>query len=73
MQDPQLTARQFKARLKQAGVSQRRFALWLGFDVGTVNRWARGSYPVPQYAAVLVSLLAKHPEIAALAQQQRLP
>jgi DNA-binding transcriptional regulator YiaG len=73
MQDPQLTARQFKARLKQAGVSQRKFALWLGFDVSTVNRWARGSRDVPQHVAVIVSLLAKCPEIAALAQQQRLP
>jgi DNA-binding transcriptional regulator YiaG len=73
MQDPQLTARQFKARLKQAGISQRKFALWLGFDVGTVNRWARGNRPVPQYAAVLVTLLAKLPELAALAKQQRLP
>jgi DNA-binding transcriptional regulator YiaG len=73
MQDPQLTARQFKARLKQAGVSQRRFALWLGFDVGTVNRWARGSREVPQHVAVIVSLLAKNPEIAALAQRQQMP
>jgi DNA-binding transcriptional regulator YiaG len=73
MQDPQLTARQFKARLKQAGVSQRKFAQWLGFDVGTVNRWARGSRPVPQHIAVIVSLLAKYPDIAALAQDQRMP
>jgi DNA-binding transcriptional regulator YiaG len=73
MQDPQLTARQFKARLKQASVSQRRFALWLGFDVGTVNRWARGSQPVPQHIAVIVSILAKYPDIAALADGQRMP
>jgi DNA-binding transcriptional regulator YiaG len=73
MQDPQLTARQFKARLKQAGVSQRKFALWLGFDVSNVNRWARGSRPVPQHVAVIVSLLAKHPDIAALAQRQQMP
>jgi DNA-binding transcriptional regulator YiaG len=73
MQDPRLTARQFQKRLKQAGISQRKFALWLGFDVGTVNRWARGSRPIPQYVAVLVSVLAKHPDVAALAVQQRMP
>ena len=37
-----MTARQFRACLKKAEVSQRKFALWLGFDVGTVNRWAKG-------------------------------
>jgi DNA-binding transcriptional regulator YiaG len=73
MQDPQLTARQLKARLKQAGVSQRKFAQWLGFDVGTVNRWARGTRPVPQYVAVIVSVLAKNSDIAALAQRQQMP
>jgi DNA-binding transcriptional regulator YiaG len=73
MQDPELTARQFKARLKRAGVSQRKFALWLGFDVSTVNRWARGTRPVPQHIAVLVSLLAKQPDIASLACGQQMP
>jgi DNA-binding transcriptional regulator YiaG len=58
-----MTSRQFRAALKKAGVSQRKFALWLGFDVGTVNRWARGRSDVPRYAAVLAELLAKHPEL----------
>jgi DNA-binding transcriptional regulator YiaG len=58
-----MTARQFRRCLKEAGVSQRRFALWLGFDVGTVNRWARGRSDVPRYAAVLAELLLQHPEL----------
>jgi len=40
--EARMTARQFRACLKKAEVSQRKFALWLGFDVGTVNRWAKG-------------------------------
>jgi DNA-binding transcriptional regulator YiaG len=58
-----MTARQFRMHLKKAGVSQRRFALWLGFDVGTVNRWARGRQEVPRYATVLAELLRDHPEL----------
>jgi DNA-binding transcriptional regulator YiaG len=58
-----MTARQFKMRLKEAGISQRKFALWLGFDVGTVNRWARDRRDIPRYAEVLVDLLADHPEL----------
>ena len=58
-----MTARQFRIRLKKAGVSQRKFALWLGFGVGTVNRWAKGRRDIPRYAAVLADLLVKHPEL----------
>jgi len=58
-----MTARQFRACLKKADVSQRRFALWLGFDVGTVNRWAKGRREIPRYAAVLAELLVKHPNL----------
>jgi hypothetical protein len=51
-------------RLKAARISQRKFSLWLGFDVGTANRWARGrGRKVPEHVAVLAELLAKHPEI----------
>jgi len=57
------SARQFRMRLKEAGISQRKFALWLGFDVGTVNRWARGRADIPQHAAVVADLLATHPDI----------
>jgi DNA-binding transcriptional regulator YiaG len=58
-----MTARQFRRCLKEAGVSQRKFALWLGFDVGTVNRWAKGRRDLPRYAAVLADLLVRHPEL----------
>ena len=58
-----MTSRMFRMRLKEAGISQRKFALWLGFDVGTVNRWARGHRDIPRYASVLADLLANHPEI----------
>ena len=57
-----MTGRQFKSRLKEAGVSQRKFALWLGFDVGTVNRWARGN-DVPRHIEVIANLLVEHPKI----------
>jgi DNA-binding transcriptional regulator YiaG len=64
MPSKQMKAREFRSRLKQAGISQRQFALWLGFDVGTVNRWARGRRDIPQYIAVIVDILAENPNLA---------
>jgi DNA-binding transcriptional regulator YiaG len=60
---PPLTARQFRNRLQTAGVSQQKFALFLGIHFVTVNRWANGHVEVPRYAGILVDLLAKHPEL----------
>jgi len=73
MQDPKMTPKQFRAALAKADLSQRRFALWAGFDVVTVNRWARGTRKVPQYAAILVALVAKHAKLADLVHDQRMP
>jgi DNA-binding transcriptional regulator YiaG len=69
-----MTARKFRMRLKEAGVSQRRFAIWLGVDVGTVNRWARGRSQgeqpqgIPGPAALLANLLVDFPELRELAK-----
>jgi DNA-binding transcriptional regulator YiaG len=60
---PPLSARQFRARLKDAGISQQKFALWLGIHYVTVNRWANGHVEVPRYAGILADLLVKHPEL----------
>jgi DNA-binding transcriptional regulator YiaG len=73
MRDPKMTTKQFRACLEKAGLSQRKFALWAGIDVGTVNRWATGSFPVPQIAAILVTLVANFPEIAEFVREQRMP
>jgi hypothetical protein len=60
-----VTGRQLKARLKEAGVSQRKLAFWLGYDVGTVNGWVLGRYgaKVPRHIEVIADLLVKFPEI----------
>ena len=58
-----MTARQFERRLEQAEMSQRQFALWLGFAVNSVNRWARGHREIPRYVAVIADLIAKYPQI----------
>ena len=58
-----MTARQFESRLETAGMSQRQFALWLGFAVNSVNRWARGHREIPRYVAVMADLIAKYPQI----------
>jgi DNA-binding transcriptional regulator YiaG len=58
-----MKARQFRACLKESGISQRQFARWLGFDIGTVNRWANGRLEVPLYVEVLANILRDHPKI----------
>ena len=63
MAETEMTARKFRMRLKEAGVNQRRFALWLGFDVVTVNRWARSRRPIPRHVEVLADLLVDFPQI----------
>jgi hypothetical protein len=65
--ESEMTARMFRMRLKEAGVPQRRFALWLGFDVVSVNRWARGRRPIPRHVEVLANLLVDFPELRELA------
>jgi hypothetical protein len=54
-------------------LSQRKFALWCGLDVMTVSRWANNRRRVPQYGAILATLVARLPEVAILAKEQRLP
>lgn len=60
-----MTSRQFRARLKAAAISQRKFAQFFGWDVVTVNRWANGRADVPQHAARIIEILAAHPELVA--------
>jgi hypothetical protein len=68
-----MTAKEFRARLEEADIRQRRFAIWLGLDPRTVNRWAseNDDSAVPQYAAVMVNLLARYPDIAAEARNSQ--
>jgi transcriptional regulator with XRE-family HTH domain len=60
-----LTAPEFRAALKSLNLSQRSLAERLGVAVSTVNRWAQGKAPVPQYAVYALSLLAERRDIAA--------
>ena len=45
-----MTALEFTTTLRSLGLSQIAFARELGLNVNTVNRWATGKLPVPQYA-----------------------
>lgn len=40
--------------LRRLGLSQRRLALRIGVDVGTVNRWATGRSPIPGSVLLLL-------------------
>jgi transcriptional regulator with XRE-family HTH domain len=59
-----MTSDQFRAALKALNLPQRQLALALGLDVGTVNRWARGILPVPQYAEAYLELAKKSKKTA---------
>lgn len=52
-----MTADEFRASLKALGISQRWLAGRLGVNTATVNRWAQGTLPVPQYAVFALSLV----------------
>lgn len=52
-----MTAEEFRATLKSLGLRQRVLAERLGVEASTVNRWATGKAPVPQYAAYVLELI----------------
>jgi transcriptional regulator with XRE-family HTH domain len=53
-----MTAPEFRAALTALGLRQNRLAKCLGVTTATVNRWAIGRVPVPQYAVFVLLLLA---------------
>lgn len=54
-----MNADEFRVALKVLGIRQRWLAERLGVAVSTVNRWAKGTLPVPQYAVFALSLLGR--------------
>ena len=60
-----MTPAELRTALKSLNLSQRSLAERLGVEPATVNRWATGKVPVPQYAAYVLELLAERREIAA--------
>ena len=54
-----MTADQFRETLRTLQIRQNWLADQLGIETSTVNRWATGKLPVPQYAAFCLSLLAE--------------
>lgn len=62
-----MTADEFRAALKSLGLRQRWLAERLGVETSTVNRWATGKAPVPQYAAYVLELL----RVAQIRRQRR--
>lgn len=54
-----MTPAQFRAALKSLRLTQRSLAERLGVERSTVNRWAQGTRPVPQYVVYVLELLAE--------------
>jgi len=54
-----MTAGEFRAALESLQIRQNWLADRLGIEISTVNRWATGRLPVPQYVAFCLSLLAE--------------
>ena len=59
-----MTSDEFRAELRELGLSQRALALRLGLAVTTVNRWALELAPVPQYAVAYLELRRELAEIS---------
>ena len=56
-----MTPTEFRAALKELGVTQRWLATRLGVDRMTVSSWATGRYSVPPYVPYLLWLLDQLP------------
>lgn len=54
-----MTAPDFRSTLKSLRLTQRSLAERLGVERSTVNRWAQGTRPVPQYVVYVLELLAE--------------
>ena len=59
-----MTSEEFRAELRERGLSQRALAMRLGLAVTTVNRWALALAPVPQYAVAYLELRRELAEIS---------
>jgi transcriptional regulator with XRE-family HTH domain len=55
-----MTAVEFRAALADLDLTQRSLSERLGVEKGTVNRWANGHVPVPQYVIAYLDLLADY-------------
>jgi transcriptional regulator with XRE-family HTH domain len=49
-----MTPQEFRDTIRELGLSQRALARHLGLNKSTVNRWATGETPVPQYAVAWI-------------------
>jgi len=52
-----MTNTEFRAALKELGLSQRWLVERLGVETSTVNRWALGKAPVPKPIEYILQLL----------------
>lgn len=42
-----MTGSELRDALRFLGLTQRGFALWIGYTEGSVSRWVRGQLPIP--------------------------
>lgn len=54
-----MTAEEFRAALKELGMSQSILVRHLGVNKSTVNRWAQDQLAVPQYAIAYLTAVKK--------------
>jgi DNA-binding transcriptional regulator YiaG len=72
MKTPQsrtMTAQEFRTTIRALGISQRALAKRLGLAVSTVNRWAVGEAPVPEYAIAFIQERRKLRDIAEIIEK----
>ena len=59
-----MTAVEFRAAMRNLGITQRALAERLGLAISTVNRWAMGQAEVPQYAVAYLESRAENLRLA---------
>ena len=59
-----MTADEFRAALKELRMSQLAWATRFGLSPGAVNRWAKGTRPVPPWVAEVIRMLQERRELS---------
>ena len=54
-----MTPPEFRAALKELGITQERFAVAIGVGRRAVQKWVGGEVPLPRYAIVILRLMQR--------------
>ena len=58
-----MTSGEFRAALREIGLSQHQFHLRSGASVSTVNRWANDAQPIPRWVDWVFEMLRERHDI----------